>query len=828
MSAAPPETDRALTSATRPWTECWPGWLVLCAGWILPQILLLGSSLVGRTVYAPVDLLARPNILIPRDPDAAPLVARNRTLSDLIYVAVETREFATKEFSAGRLPVWQPANFAGAPFATWPKYSPFELLTYLAPWPASLAWGQLLQVLTYGVGTWVFLRRVLGLSYWPAAIAAWCAPLTGFLSLWQGFPVVPPVCWLPWSLIAVRQAIAAPGKWSNVGQAVVTALILLSGQVDVGGLVLLTTGLYAVWLLIQERLAGRNWQSLGCSVTGISAAWLLGILLATPYLLPLVAYVKTGARMQSRSEGAEERPPIGWSALPAVALPEIYGNLRRGSLRLASDNNLESSATAYAGLLAALWIAPLAWCHAKLRRESAFLLLLALAGLAWTLNIPGVVNLMRLAPLNMLSYNRWAFATCWAILVLTAIGLEMLFSGPFPVRRWFFVPMTIVAAFGIWCVWRSAFLPEPLRTELEAGIVNGLEKTLTLEYLNAVRKTFKRCYESGAAMSFIALIGWVSTLGASDRALRCRRVAAILLPIELLSFSIRESRDRQADRALFFPRVAALETLAKQAEGRIWGVMCLPPNLNQTQNLEEIRGYDGVDPADFLKLFNLATDPEFVGEREAATFNAMPLWIVDENGQRRLHPVADLLNVRHLVYRRPPPEDVTISIHEEDYWVVENARALPRAFVPKSVRVAPQLQEALDLLGRSEFDPKKLAVLHQPLAVPKEMAGTVSIHHETPARVRLDAEMTTDGLVVVSELWDAGWRAELDGTACPIHRVNVALRGIRIPAGSHTVVMTYVPVGLREGMILCGVSAVALLVWTLLLVVRSHGHRATA
>ena len=39
------------------WTARTPGRLVLLAGWVLPQVLLLGPALVGLTVNLPVDLL---------------------------------------------------------------------------------------------------------------------------------------------------------------------------------------------------------------------------------------------------------------------------------------------------------------------------------------------------------------------------------------------------------------------------------------------------------------------------------------------------------------------------------------------------------------------------------------------------------------------------------------------------------------------------------------------------------------------------------------------------------------------------------------------------
>jgi hypothetical protein len=44
------------------WALGWPGWLALCAGWLIPQLVLLGPALVGQTVDLPVDLLAAHNV----------------------------------------------------------------------------------------------------------------------------------------------------------------------------------------------------------------------------------------------------------------------------------------------------------------------------------------------------------------------------------------------------------------------------------------------------------------------------------------------------------------------------------------------------------------------------------------------------------------------------------------------------------------------------------------------------------------------------------------------------------------------------------------------
>src|SRR5580704_1395087 len=599
------------------------GWLVLFAGWVLPQVLLLGPALVGRTVNLPVDLLATPHLYLPDAPEYRRIVPQHGIgLLDLVIQYPGPRKFATAELRAGRLPLWQPANFAGAPFAGWPKYSPFELLHYIAPGPVTLAWMSLLQTVTCGLGMWLFLRLALRLSYWPAAVASWCAPLTGFMTLWQGHFLVAPVCWLPWSLLMVHRSVRNPWGWSNVGLAGVTALLILSGGLDVGGLVLITAGLYAIWLLATDDLRRQRWRRTCSTVAGLAVAWLLGFMLACPYWLPLQEYVRTGDRVRARVAGSQERPPVGLSALPAVVLPDVYGSDRADSLPLVeSGNRLESSAGACGGLLAVFWLAPLAWFHAGFRRECIFFTLLAVAGLGWTLNLPGFEQVLGSKPFNLLSYNRWVFATSDAILVLAALGLEYLLAGPLRFRRRFLVPMLLAGGFGLWCLFRFLELPEPLRSEFETAIRQGRAGGLSLDRLRAAQRTFSVCYAVGATLSLATEIAWLTTFKRTRSLAWCRSAIIVLLPTQLIWFAWLERR--QADRGLYFPQVAALERLARLPPGRIWGVDCLPPNLNQLCRLADVRGYDSVDPSRFVRLFELARDPRSPPTPYAATQEAL-------------------------------------------------------------------------------------------------------------------------------------------------------------------------------------------------------------
>ncbi|HUE15800.1 MAG TPA: hypothetical protein VMR25_16645, partial [Planctomycetaceae bacterium] len=489
----PEKTDGGTPSFSQPpaeepahWMARTPGRLVLLAGWLLPQVLLIGPALIGHTVNLPLDLLATPHLYLPNTQKYQHVAPTHGiSLLDLVLVYPAAREFSARELRAGRLPLWQPANYAGAPFANWSKYSPFELPYYIAPGPVTLAWMSLLQTLTCGVGMWLFLRQGLRLSYWPAALASWCAPLTGFMTLWQGHLLVAPICWFPWLLLTVRRSVKDPWGWCNICLAIVTGLLILSGGLDVGGLALISTGLYAVWLLAADELRQRQWRRAASAAAGVTLGWLLGFLLAAAYLLPLQEYMRTGARVEARAAGVEERPPVGLSALPAVVLPDVYGSDRADSIPLENGNRLEGSAGACAGLLAVFWLAPLAWCHPGFRRESIFFSLLAVAGLGWTLDLPGFADLLRLKPFNILSYNRWVFATSDAVLVLAAIGMESLRVRTFKFHPACVAPILLIASFGLWSMFRTFELPEPLHGELESLIRHGRAGGLTLDRLRA-------------------------------------------------------------------------------------------------------------------------------------------------------------------------------------------------------------------------------------------------------------------------------------------------------------------------------------------------------
>jgi hypothetical protein len=787
--------------------------VVLLAGIVLGQVVLYGPSLAGRKILLPVDILAWPSIYLPQTPEVAKIELQNTYLTDLIYLCEPARRFGASELHAGRLPMWAPYHFAGVPFI-WPKFSPFLALQFCTESPVVLAWTQLLAAIVASLGAYRFFRRVLGVSFWPAAIVAWCYPLTGFFVLWQGYPTGLAVYWLPWLLLAVDQTARGSSSLAPVGLSVVTGLVLVSGHLDVAGQGLLASGLFAVWCLLDAYPKPWFQRQARKAALALAVGWGLGFLLAAPYLLPVLEYTRTGARMARRSAGAEERPPVGLTALPQTVLPDMYGANRTGSIRFISgEAQSESAGAAYAGVVTTLLLAPLAWCSRRHRSINLFWAFLCLLSLSWCLNLPGFVSLLRLPGLNMMSHNRLVFLASFAILAMAVVGLEVFLQGPVQPQRWFWLPPALLAALCAWCVYRVFFLPEQIETELESLVLQGTQVGWVhdLEGVSRVQSWFVLHYAAAAMLCGVGGAGWVLLRARRAWQVRLLPLIGVVLLGDLLWFAY--GRSAQCDPALYFPPIPVLEQVAKSAPGRIIGIECLPASLAAMCGLRDIRGYDAVDPARFIDLMKIGGSSASRTHRYAFTQELIPKAAFTPEGDIRLSPIFDMLNVRYVVGRGSPPPEARPAFQGTDYWALVNSNALPRAFIPRRVETVAEDKARLAKLAAEDFNPRAVAYVESPVNLPSPCQGTASIVTEIPTRIIVSVQMETPGLVVLADLWDKGWQAYLNGQRVPILRTNHAIRGVVVPAGSGMLEFRYAPASFAWGLGLAGLAAVVLLAW---------------
>ncbi len=795
--------------------------LILLAGIILGQATLYGPSLIGRRILLPVDILAAPTIYLPQTPENAKVIPHDPILSDLVFEFEPARRFAVSELHAGRFPLWATYQYAGSPFI-WPKFSPFLLFECLSASPVILAWGQLLTALVAGVGFYFFCRRALGVGFWAAVIPAWCYPMTGFFIFWQGFATSLAVYWLPWLLLAVDRTVRGAGVAAPIGLSAVTGLTLVSGHIDLAGQVLLVSGLYALWCLLDAYPKPWLQRAAYKAALVLTVGWGLGFMLASPHFAPLLEYARTGIRMERRSAGDEERPPIGLAALPQVVLPRNFGATQYGSFPMfpkGQGNLPESASGAYAGLLATLFVAPLAWCNQRRRFINLFWVLLGFFGLSWCLDVPGIVQLLRLPGLNMMSHNRLVFATAFATLALAAIGLDVLEKGQLQRRWWFVLPAALLVSLCAWCFYRAANLPEPIATRLGEFVQQGRSVIWirTLADVHQVQAWFIRAYTVGALLCGLGVLAWVLLwLRTHSGGWRPWMVPAlgVVMVGDMLWFAW--GRAPQCDPALYYPPLPMLRQIAQSTPGRVLGYHCLPATLAQAGNLRDIRGYDSIDPARLMGLLATAAVPKSMELSYAMSQWFVPRADLQPPDSIRLPPVLDLLGVRYVIFRGSPQPELHPRFQAFDYWALVNSNALPRAFVTRRVEVVADNAERLGKMAAPDFDPRAVAYLESPVTLPDDCRGTAEITAEIPTRVTLALKMETAGLVVLADLWDKGWRAYLNGQPVPILRADNAVRGVVVPAGNTTLEFRYQPASLAWGLRAAALAAVLLIAWSVI------------
>jgi len=546
----------------------------------------------------------------------------------------------------------------------------------------------------------------------------------------------------------------------------------------------------------------------GATIVG----WSLGFLMAAPAWLPAIDYIKSGTRITARNDGKEARPPIGWKALPLVVFPEAFGTERDNTVFVhESGIRLESSAGAYAGCFSLLFALPWAWFDKSRRSWFFCLLLIALLGIGWQINVPGLVSLWRLPGLKMLSPSRLVFATAWAILMLAAIGLQQ-FRKSFERPRSRLLHITVVMTLGCWlsCFAGLFAWPDKLRTLLPQG-QPGLS-------LTRIQSSFQTEYLHELGWLSCVLVIWFLTFRRLVPALRLTPIVGLLMILE--PFLHCWNLHPQPDPKLYYPRLPALEFIQRSSPGRVLGIECLPPKLLESHQLRDIRGYDGVDPIAYVQLLSLSYDPQ----RTTALEYARSMWYFPEfrepatqGNSFQLHPILNMLGLRYLVC------DESVGIPNPvfqggGYKVYLNHDALPRAWIPQHHERLPSTDAILQSMRDWSFDPAQQAfTLESTADIPDGGSGSVELISENPQFMSLTAKMDSAGLVVIGDRYDSGWQATVDGQPAELLRVNHVLRGIVLSGGSHAIELRYIPAAFVLGVRLFLVAAIILavmLVWS--------------
>ena len=202
-----------------------------------------------------------------------------------------------------RLPLWNPYFGGGQPLAANPLaalfYPPTQLVQFLSlrNYFLVLIMGHLVFA---GLGMLLLARRALGLSRFPALVAAisfMATPrLLGHLGAGH-ITLVQTVSWYPWLALACWATVQKSWRW-GAALGVCIAMTLLAGHPQMAYYGMFMLAGLAIWLLMR-RWQREGWRALLTPVMGLAGAGVIGLLQAAVHLLPLAELTARSTRQLS-------------------------------------------------------------------------------------------------------------------------------------------------------------------------------------------------------------------------------------------------------------------------------------------------------------------------------------------------------------------------------------------------------------------------------------------------------------------------------------------------------------------------------------------------
>jgi hypothetical protein len=704
----------------------------------------------------------------------------------------------------GVLPLWNPHQSCGAPFAAtihqgfvYPLYLPYLLLDAAAAFEVHL----MLHLALACLGVTLVCRH-FGLGWAASAVAGVVYGYQGGMMIKVYFPdFLASAAWIPWTVLTVDRALDDPSPRRAAQLAVVVALSLLGGHG-------LQFHYFTAWALvpflalralqITRRAGGRALIAGGVALVGGAG---LGALMAAVRLVPLAELL-----LESwRPPGQFSMDVLGATAITPDGFAQSLFSPEPPIIPRAPFSPIDGWRQAYAGVvpLALALLGLAAW------RQRGLAVALAAAGVAAALYAFGTAGFLYPLVFHTPGGNwfrgvdRALIVFGFAVAVLGGAGLDVLLGAgaskesTAPPRRgaigWAAAMVALVLALGMWLGQPEGRLRLAVYLLAGAVLLGGIVWT---------------------ARGRPLLLGLLVVLIAADL-FHAQRFAGAL-PSALGGYY-----DRYGD---FF---AAIAQRQRYDRTYVWS------NFGWG---EPLFFHSDIAKAGLVHGVYLPTDYEpLVSQRLADYLNALGTPVplpIGPIGYLRFEPSADniglldLLGVRFLLMddaeearlrRDYPPllERAQRILQRAGVSLYEYAEAMPRAFIAPEVTVVPADQtlhrmRGADLRRQAFVEDAGFPGLQRGS---EAAAGEAEIVRYEPNRVEVDTETTAPGLLVLTDQYYPGWQAWLDGTRVPIYRTDYLFRGVLVPPGRHRVEFTYRPLSWLLG---AAASALGLAIFVVL------------
>jgi hypothetical protein len=676
--------------------------------------------------------------------------------SDLLNDRLPARAFVGASLRRGELPLWSSEIYTGFPIFAQPEvgslYPSNAALFGLLPPYVAVAYAQLLPLVLVGIGTG-FLALEYGLPPAAALLAGGSMALSGFFVCHiRQLNLIDAACWLPFLLLVVERAVRG-NRRVVAALACVWVLSLFAGHPQVSYFTALVVGVYAICRMRQvDRPAGKRflpWLAtapVDPRLWRLAAGVAIGTLLAAVQLAPTLELASLGLREGGIPYEMAAAYPVSPKSFWSFFFPYVNGDISNSTFML---SGIFWEQYGYLGLL------PLLLAIFGLvveRRDPRVRLLFGIAVVSWLMMLGPNTELFPLAFYFVPGMSYFRFPARFLLFVELAIAL--------------------LAAFG---------LAHLLRMTLSRAVGFAIASVAVLATAGDLWMHQRRQVPLVDWETWTKPIETAEILG--DLAARTPLAPPRYLALDVKSLHIdvfHHSRGWAGDRSHF----VALRDF-------------LQPSFNLLFGIASADGYANLPPSYYETTFGSEKAPGLVAPSGSPR---PPVWETKPHLQR----VLELFDVRYVLSAWPLASDAfrRIAGTKEGVQIYELPTVLPRAFVVGRARHVANDEEAVRILREGNLEIADEALVHtDPLTLPDDAGSSanVAITARSSTSLSLRSETERPGLLLVSEAYYPGWRAWIDEREVPVHRANLMMRAVVLPAGGHEILFEFHPASVRVG-----------------------------
>ena len=130
----------------------------------------------------------------------------------------------------------------------------------------------------------------------------------------------------------------------------------------------------------------------------------------------------------------------------------------------------------------------------------------------------------------------------------------------------------------------------------------------------------------------------------------------------------------------------------------------------------------------------------------------------------------------------------------QKYAIYRNKTVLPRAFVAPGFQVVASKEELLNMLSVPDLNPARTVLLYKNPGFtpgPDTIAGTAQVTSYDCNVVKVKADLTAPGLLVLTDNYVPDWKVYVDGRPAELLQAYHTFRAVALPIGEHEVAFRY-------------------------------------